>query len=159
MTAVCGTVSLPCCPFNNLSPLKIWWTNTWIAESHHNWRSQQTRDILCKNQSRLSRFGPHNIWRRSRSLSLLGLSPSRANNPACKQAVSFTHFPTNVIPVTGMSEGRISKMQLLVGGEEVGLWTRREWKKKKSWCCALTVIHRWRTSHETSSMTELLHFN
>ena len=50
------------------------------------------------------------------ALSLLGLSPCSANNPACKQAVSFTHFPTNVIAVTGMLEGRISKRRLLVGG-------------------------------------------
>lgn len=57
------------------------------------------------------------------ALSLLGLSPSSANNPAGKQAVSFTHFPTNVIPVTGMLEGRISKKnpQLLVCGEEADL--------------------------------------
>ena len=46
------------------------------------------------------------------ALSLLGLSPSSANNPACKQAVSFTHFPTNVIPVTGMLQGE--KMRLPV---------------------------------------------
>lgn len=36
--------------------------------------------------------------------------------PANKLSVSLT-FPTNVIPVTGMLKGRISKMQLLVGGE------------------------------------------
>lgn len=52
------------------------------------------------------------------ALSLLGLSPSSANNPACKQVVSFTHFPTNVIPVTGMLKGRIGKTQLLGGGKE-----------------------------------------
>lgn len=53
------------------------------------------------------------------ALSPLGPSPSSANNPACTQAVSFTHFPTNVIPVTGMLEGRINRRLLPVGGEEI----------------------------------------
>lgn len=75
------------------------------------------------------------------ALSLLGPSPSRADNPARKQAVSFTHFPTIVIPVTGMLEGRISKTQLLVGGEEANLSPGRGEKKAAEWLHSDGHIH------------------